>query len=169
MSKNEIIIQYQNHFSDIQEKFPIDSEKLFSIHKSAIKSIMENLNLKNFSPESQRQIDLEYKKISSQNLEIFKSQLLSYLSEKFKDIDGNVHSGYYKSIDEYKNDIDKFKENVLKFAPEGPNRDSLIFKFILDQIIIDTEIIINSNVTLYENELNDKENILKKINCNIKD
>ena len=87
MSKNEMIIQYQNHFSDIQEKFPIDSEKLFSIHKSAIKSIMENLNLKNFSPESQRQIDLEYKKISSQNLEIFKSELLSYLSEKFKDID----------------------------------------------------------------------------------
>ena len=130
---------------------------------------MENLNLKNFSPETQRQIDLEYKKISNQNFEIFKSQLLSYLAEKFKDIDGNVHSGYYKSIDEYKNDIDKFKENVIKFAPEGPNRDSLIYKFILDQIIIDSEIIINSNISVYEDELIEIENILKNININIKD
>ena len=169
MSSNEIITLYKNYFSDIEKIFPIETEKLNSTHKSAINNIKEKLKINNLSSESQRQIDLEYNKISSKNNEIYKSKLLDFLSDKFKDIDGNVHSSYYNSIDEYQRDVNKFKDNVIISAPKGPNRESLIFKFILDQIMIDTEIIINSKASSFEDELNDKQNLLNKMNLNIKD
>ena len=167
MSFNEILTLYQKNFSEIENTFPIDSQRLYLIHKSALNTIYEKFNLKNLSLETEKQIELEFNKISNKNNEIYKSKLLNYLSDKFKDIDGSVHSGYYKSIDEYERDINKFKDNIINDAPEGPNKEALIFKFILDQIMIDTEIIINSNISNYEDELNNKENILKTININI--
>ena len=169
MSFNEILTLYQKNFSEIENTFPIDSQRLYLIHKSALNTIYEKFNIKNLSLEAEKQIELEFNKISNKNNEIYKSKLLNYLSDKFKDIDGSVHSGYYKSIDEYERDINKFKDNIINDAPEGPNKEALIFKFILDQIMIDTEIIINSNISNYEDELNNKENILKTININIKD
>ena len=139
MISSEIIPLYQKQFSDIEKLFPVETQKLISVHKSSINTILEKLKLKNLSPEAQRQIDLEFKKISSKNNEIYKSKLTSYLTDKFKDIDRNIHNGYYKTIDEYKRDVDNFKDNVLKSAPEGPNKEAIIFKFILEQIIIGVE------------------------------
>ena len=169
MISSEIIPLYQKQFSDIEKLFPVETQKLISIHKSSINTILEKLKLKNLSPEAQRQIDLEFKKISSKNNEIYKSKLTSYLTDKFKDIDKNVHNGYYKTIDEYKREIDNFKENVLKSSLEGPNKEALIYKFILEKIIIGIEIIINSHSNSYKNELNDKQSLLNKMSSNIKD
>ena len=169
MISSEIIPLYQKQFSDIEKLFALETQKLISIHKSSINTILEKLKLKNLSPEAQRQIDLEFKKISSKNNEIYKSKLTSYLTDKFKDIDKNVHNGYYKTIDEYKREIDNFKENVLKSSLEGPNKEALIYKFILEKIIIGIEIIINSHSNSYKNELNDKQSLLNKMSSNIKD
>ena len=79
MISSEIIPLYQKQFSDIEKLFPVETQKLISIHKSSINTILEKLKLKNLSPEAQRQIDLEFKKISSKNNEIYKSKLTSYL------------------------------------------------------------------------------------------
>ena len=169
MISSEIIPLYQKQFTDIEKLFPVETQKLISVHKSSINTILEKLKLKNLSPEAQRQIDLEFKKISSKNNEIYKSKLTSYLSDKFKDIDRNIHNGYYKTIDEFKRDVDNFKENVLRSASQGPNKEAIIFKFILEQIIIGIEIIINSHSNSYKNELNDKQSLLNKMSSNIKD
>ena len=129
MSSNEIISFYLSKLSPISSQFPIESSKLQETHKNALNSILTKFSIPSISFDIKKQINSEYSKIYTKNLEIYKENLTKFLTEKYSSLI-KPKINQYKSIDEYKTDIDNFTSSVLNSAPKGPFQEILIYKFI---------------------------------------
>lgn len=165
--KSEITSYYVSEMSSTSRKIPIDETELIASHKKAIDNIKSKFNMTEIPNEIKSSINGEYQKISQQNKEKFKDIMIDYLSDKFKDIDGNVKSGNYKDIDQYKKEIESFITNILKNAPHGPNRESILYEFILDQIMIHSEKLISSSMNEYEQLLSTNKDELSSMSNTI--
>lgn len=170
MSKrSEIVSFYNSQLSQISSKLPVDLETLMTTHKNAINNIKTKFSLKTLTPEIKKAIDIEFTKIQNKNTEMFKEQLQDYLTEAFKDIDGNVRSGNYKSTNEYKKDCDDFTSQMLTEAPQGPERESIIYQFVLDQLLIHSDMLIASATNEYEQKLNSNKSEMVSMSSAIQD
>ena len=83
MSSNEIISFYLSKLSPISSQFPIESSKLQETHKNALNSILTKFSIPSISFDIKKQINSEYSKLYTKNLEIYKEKLTKFLSEKY--------------------------------------------------------------------------------------
>ena len=69
MSSNEIIQFYLSKISQISSQFPIESSKLQETHKNALNSILTKFNIPSISFDIKKQINSEFSKFYTKNLE----------------------------------------------------------------------------------------------------
>ena len=86
MSSNEIISYYLSKISSISSSFPIDLPKLQETHKNALNSILTKFSIPSISFDIKKQINSEYSKIYTKNLEIYKENLTKFLTEKYSSL-----------------------------------------------------------------------------------
>ena len=142
-SNIDIIKLYQEEFSKYVQDFPIESDQLYSHHKSVIASIKQEFDINTFSSSVQKSIENEYLKICDQNEQMYLAFLTTHLDDEFDFINGKLIGEQYKNIEEYITDLKSFQEKIKDAGncPKGPNMDLYINKYILEQILNDCEII----------------------------
>ena len=168
LTKEEIIDLYHTEFSKYTQDFPLDSEQLYSYHKSIISLIKNKYNIDSFSSIIQKEINIAYSKISEENEQIYITLLTTYLDDEFDCINSNIVNNNYKSIDEYISDLKLFEEKVKgaeNQCPIGPNMLLYINKYILEQILNDNDILFNNAMNEYNIKLNEKNGEINEI-CN---
>ena len=60
LTKEEIINFYHSEFSKYTQDFPLDSEQLYSHHKSILSLIKNKYNIESFSSMIEKEINIEY-------------------------------------------------------------------------------------------------------------
>ena len=170
-NQDEIIKIYQDEFSKISQDFPIEEEQLHSHHKQIISNIKQKFNIPSLTTSIQKNIDIEYSKISDQNEQIYLTLLNTYLDDEFDEINNNIVNNNYKNIDEYISDVKIFEEKIKGASsncPVGPNMDLHINKYILEQILNDYDIIFSNAMNEYDVRINEKTNEINDLNNEIK-
>ena len=168
---DELLTQYTDYMSGIEQKFPISEEELKYEHKKIKSKILSEINATSLPTNLEKRIETEYLNYINQNDFAYLSQLNIYLIDQYKDIKDNIQNNSYKNIDEYISDIKNFENQMLNeenSAPEGPNKILHINEFIYEQILEDCEILINNNAIEYDNQFDknkkEEDEILNQIN-----
>ena len=169
-SNIDIIKLYQEEFSKYVQDFPIESDQLYSHHKSVIASIKQELDINTFSSSVQKSIENEYLKICDQNEQMYLAFLTTHLDDEFDFINGKLIGEQYKNIEEYITDLKSFQEKIKDAGncPKGPNMDLYINKYILEQILNDCEIIFSKTNNDFNKQISEKENEINNIKEEIK-
>ena len=172
-NQDEIISEYIEYMSKLEQDFPLSENIIKSEHKKIKYEILSKLNIPSFPSNMEKKINSEYLNYLNQNDFAYSSKLNIYLSDEYNQIKENIQNNKYENIDNYINDIKNFKKKILSenSAPDGPNKILHINEFIYEQIIEDCEIIINNNTYDYDNqfdknkkEMDDISNEINEIN-----
>ena len=125
--------------------------------KNSLKKIKKEIIL-NFNeeiigePEEKdlKELKSELKKIKTEiinkNINSTKTQTNRFLNENYKNIDEKIKNGEYLNIAEYKDDIEQFVQYCLNKCPNGPNRDILIYEFIIKNIMDSSGMLSKTNI-----------------------
>ena len=169
-SNIDIIKLYQEEFSKYVQDFPIESDQLYSHHKSVIASIKQEFDINTFSSSVQKSIENEYLKICDQNEQMYLAFLTTHLDDEFDFINGKLIGEQYKNIEEYITDLKSFQEKIKDAGncPKGPNMELYINKYILEQILNDCEIIFSKTNNDFNKQISEKENEINNIKEEIK-
>ena len=169
-SNIDIIKLYQEEFSKYVQDFPIESDQLYSHHKSVIASIKQELDINTFSSSVEKSIENEYLKICDQNEQMYLAFLTTHLDDEFDFINGKLIGEQYKNIEEYITDLKSFQEKIKDAGncPKGPNMELYINKYILEQILNDCEIIFSKTNNDFNKQISEKENEINNIKEEIK-
>ena len=169
-SNIDIIKLYQEEFSKYVQDFPIESDQLYSHHKSVIASIKQEFDINTFSSSVEKSIENEYLKICDQNEQMYLAFLTTHLDDEFDFINGKLIGEQYKNIEEYITDLKSFQEKIKDAGncPKGPNMDLYINKYILEQILNDCEIIFSKTNNDFNKQISEKENEINNIKEEIK-
>ena len=110
------------------------------------------------------------KKILEKNIEICNSTTKKFMEDNFKKIEDKVKNGLYKSVQEYKDDIEKFINYCIENCPNGPGRDILIYEFIIKHMINHSNLLSQNTIKEMENlllnhknEMNNLKNIIENL------
>ena len=166
----DIIKLYQEEFSKYIQDFPIEEELLYSYHKSIISSIKSELQINSFPNSVEKNLEVEFTKISEQNEQMYIALLTTHLDDEFDFINGKLIGDKYKSIDEYISDLKSFQQKIkgANECPKGPHMILYINKYILEQILNDYDIIFNKAMNDFNKQLTEKKNEIAEINDEIK-
>ena len=94
----DIIKIYLEEFSKYIQDFPIEEELLYSYHKSILSSIKSELQINSFPNSIEKNIEVEFSKISEQNEQMYIALLTTHLDDEFDFINGKLIGDKYKSI-----------------------------------------------------------------------
>ena len=166
----DIIKIYLEEFSKYIQDFPIEEELLYSYHKSILSSIKSELQINSFPNSIEKNIEVEFSKISEQNEQMYIALLTTHLDDEFDFINGKLIGDKYKSIDEYISDLKIFQQKIkgANECPKGPHMILYINKYILEQILNDYDIIFNKAMNDFNKQLTEKKNEINEINDEIK-
>ena len=166
----DIIKLYQEEFSKYIQDFPIEEELLYSYHKSILSSLKSELQINSFPNSVEKNLEVEFTKISEQNEQMYIALLTTHLDDEFDFINGKLIGDKYKSIDEYISDLKSFQQKIkgANECPKGPHMILYINKYILEQILNDYDIIFNKAMNDFNKQLTEKKNEIAEINDEIK-
>lgn len=161
------ITEYLLQFDPIIKKFPIEDHILLNHHKTISKEQLSLIKNQTEQSSLKSQLENEYSKIKERNVSLYQSVLQEYLMNNFISIDENVRNGKYKEISEYKTVIDTFIQNTNAKAPNGPDREILIYQFVLNQLMMHSEILVSGTMEEYETLLTTNKEELDHMTKNI--
>ena len=160
IAKKNALENYKKKTDEIINKFPMKEEFLKNVLKKIKKEILLNFNDEIIGEPDEKdlkELKAELKKIKAEiinkNINSTKTQTNRFLSENYKNIDEKIKSNEYLNISEYKDDIEQFVQFCLNKCPPGPNRDIIIYEFIIKNII-------NSSGVLSKNNMDEMERII---------
>jgi uncharacterized protein YjaZ len=143
----------QKKTDEIINKFPMKEEFLKNVLKKIKKEILLNFNDEIIGEPDEKdlkELKAELKKIKAEiinkNINSTKTQTNRFLSENYKNIDEKIKSNEYLNISEYKDDIEQFVQFCLNKCPPGPNRDIIIYEFIIKNIINSSGVLSKNNM-----------------------
>ena len=165
LAKKNALENYKKKTDEIINKFPMKEEFLRNILKKIKKEIILNFNeeiIGEADEKDLKELKSELKKIKSEiinkNINSTKTQTNRFLIENYKNIDEKIKNNEYLNISEYKDDIEQFVQFCLNKCPPGPNRDIIIYKFIIKNIINTSGILSKSNMDEMERIICDNSN-----------
>ena len=165
LAKKNALENYKKKTDEIINKFPMKEEFLRNILKKIKKEIILNFNeeiIGEADEKDLKELKSELKKIKSEiinkNINSTKTQTNRFLIENYKNIDEKIKNNEYLNISEYKEDIEQFVQFCLNKCPPGPNRDIIIYEFIIKNIINTSGILSKSNMDEMERIICDNSN-----------
>ena len=165
LAKKNALENYKKKTDEIINKFPMKEEFLRNILKKIKKEIILNFNeeiIGEADEKDLKELKSELKKIKSEiinkNINSTKTQTNRFLIENYKNIDEKIKNNEYLNISEYKDDIEQFVQFCLNKCPSGPNRDIIIYEFIIKNIINTSGILSKSNMDEMERIICDNSN-----------
>ena len=165
LAKKNALENYKKKTDEIINKFPMKEEFLRNILKKIKKEIILNFNeeiIGEADEKDLKELKSELKKIKSEiinkNINSTKTQTNRFLIENYKNIDEKIKNNEYLNISEYKDDIEQFVQFCLNKCPPGPNRDIIIYEFIIKNIINTSGILSKSNMDEMERIICDNSN-----------
>ena len=175
IAKKNAVENYKKKTNELVNKFPMKEEFLKNSLKKIKKEIILNFNEEIIGePEEKdsKELKSELKKIKteiiSKNINSTKTQTNRFLNENYKNIDEKIKNGEYLNIAEYKDDIEQFVQYCLNKCPNGPNRDILIYEFIIKNIMDSSGMLSKTNIDEMERIICDNSNnvdeLIKELN-----
>ena len=175
IAKKNALENYKKKTEELNNKFPMKEEFLRNILKKIKKEIILNFKEEVIGePEEKdiKELKSELKKIKieiiNKNINSTKTQTNRFLNENYKNIDEKVKNGEYLNIAEYKDDIEQFVQFCLNKCPCGPNRDVIIYEFIIQNIMNSSSLLSQSNIDEMERIISDNSNnlddLIKELN-----
>jgi len=161
-AKKRCIEQYEKKVNELQNKLPMKEEYLRNILKKLKKDILFSFKESIIGDPDEKDIQelkKELKKmkedINLKNIELTKLETQKFLEENFKHINDKVINNGYESLSEYKEEIEQFIEFCINKCPMGPGRDVIIYEYLINNII-------NNSDNLSKNSILEKEKIINK-------
>ena len=175
IAKKNALENYKKKTEELNNKFPMKEEFLRNILKKIKKEIILNFKEEIIGePEEKdiKELKSELKKIKieiiNKNINSTKTQTNRFLNENYKNIDEKVKNGEYLNIAEYKDDIEQFVQFCLNKCPCGPNRDVIIYEFIIQNIMNSSSLLSQTNIDEMERIISDNSNnlddLIKELN-----
>ena len=175
IAKKNALENYKKKTEELNNKFPMKEEFLRNILKKIKKEIILNFKEEVIGePEEKdiKELKSELKKLKTEiinkNINSTKTQTNRFLNENYKNIDEKVKNGEYLNIAEYKDDIEQFVQFCLNKCPCGPNRDVIIYEFIIQNIMNSSSLLSQSNIDEMERIISDNSNnlddLIKELN-----
>ena len=169
IAKKNSIENYKKKTEELNNKFPMKEEFLRNVLKKIKKEIILNFREEIIGEPDEKDIKelkSELKKIKyeiiNKNINSTKTQTNRFLNENYKNIDEKVKNGEYLNTAEYKDDIEQFVQFCLNKCPCGPNRDIIIYEFVIQKIM-------NNSGPLAKSCMDEMERIILDNNNNIDD
>lgn len=167
---------YTKKVKEIEDKFPITEEELKNLHRQMKKLAIDNYNnsaIGDIDHEKLKKlkenIKIQKKKLFDKNFEATKKATNNFLQLNFKTIDDKVKNNNYKSITDYKSDIDHFSSFCLDKCPNGPNRDVYIYEFIINAIMTHSNILSKNNISEMEQLISSNKAELSSLSAKVND
>ena len=113
-SQEEILSEYTEYMSKLEQDFPLSENIIKSEHKKIKNEILSKLNISSFPSNIEKKINSEYLNILNKNDFAYSSKLNTYLSEEYNEIKENIQNNKYENIDEYINDIRNFEAKIFE-------------------------------------------------------
>ena len=175
IAKKNAVENYKKKTNELVNKFPMKEEFLKNSLKKIKKEIILNFNEEIIGePEEKdlKELKSELKKIKTEiinkNINSTKTQTNRFLNENYKNIDEKIKNGEYLNIAEYKDDIEQFVQYCLNKCPNGPNRDILIYEFVIKNIMDSSGMLSKTNIDEMERIICDNSNnvdeLIKELN-----
>ena len=175
VAKKNAVENYKKKTEELINKFPMKEEFLRNVLKKIKKEIILNFNGEIIGePEEKdlKELKSELKKLKyeiiNKNINSTKTQTNRFLNENYKNIDEKVKNGEYLNIAEYKDDIEQFVQFCLNKCPCGPNRDIIIYEFIIQNIMKSSGLLAKCNMDEMERIISDNSNniddLIKELN-----
>jgi hypothetical protein len=165
VAKKNALENYKKKTEELINKFPMKEDFLRNVLKKIKKEIILNFNGEIIGePEEKdlKEIKSELKKLKyeiiNKNINSTKTQTNRFLNENYKNIDEKVKNGEYLNIAEYKDDIEQFVQFCLNKCPCGPNRDIIIYEFIIQNIMNSSGLLAKCNMDEMERMISDNSN-----------
>ena len=175
IAKKNAVENYKKKTNELVNKFPMKEEFLKNSLKKIKKEIILNFNEEIIGePEEKdlKELKSELKKIKTEiinkNINSTKTQTNRFLNENYKNIDEKIKNGEYLNIAEFKDDIEQFVQYCLNKCPNGPNRDILIYEFVIKNIMDSSGMLSKTNIDEMERIICDNSNnvdeLIKELN-----
>ena len=165
IAKKNALENYKKKTEELTNKFPMKEDFLRNVLKKIKKEIILNFNGEIIGePEEKdlKELKSELKKLKyeiiNKNINSTKTQTNRFLNENYKNIDEKVKNGEYLNIAEYKDDIEQFVQFCLNKCPCGPNRDIIIYEFIIQNIMNSSGLLAKCNMDEMERMISDNSN-----------
>ena len=170
IAKKNALEKYKKKTEELNNKFPMKEEFLRNNLKKIKKEVLLNFNEEIIGePEEKdlKELKTEIKKIKSEiinkNINITKTQTNRFLSENYKNIEEKINSNEYLNTAEFKEDIEQFVQFCLNKCPYGPNRDIIIYEFVINNIINSSSLLAKSNMDEMERIICDNSNNIDEL------
>ena len=170
LAKKNALENYKKKTDEIINKFPMKEEFLKNVLKKIKKEIILNFNeeiIGEADEKDLKELKSELKKIKTEiinkNINATKTQTNRFLSENYRNIDEKIKNNEYLNISEYKDDIEQFVQFCLNKCPPGPNRDIIIYEFIIKNIINSSGLLSKSNMDEMERIICDNSNNIDEL------
>jgi hypothetical protein len=188
MCKNECIKGMKNSVSLYEKyitenfslfnykKIPNTAQELLKIHKEAKEKATENFKrfaIGNYFDEFLLKLKIEIREKLQNYQKLNESECLktcdNFLQKNYADIEKNIKQGNYTNISDFCVDIEDFLEYFKKAAPQGPNRETHLYSFVLKNVLEAAEIFYKQNQIEFEISNNNNAEIIKRLNAELKD
>ena len=153
IAKKNALENYKKKTEELNNKFPIKEEFLRNTLKKIKREIILNFNEEIIGePEEKdlKELKNELKKLKyeiiNKNISVTNTQTNRFLKENYKNIEEKIKNNEYFNITEYKDDIEQFVQFCLNKCPVGPNRDMIIYEFIIEKIMNSSSLLAKSNM-----------------------
>ena len=167
---------YNKKFKELEMKFPMTEEELKLIHKQMKKEALDNYTssaIGDFDHAKYQklkdEIKAQKKKLFEKNFEATKTATNNFLQLNFRTIEDKIKNNSYKSINDYKDDIEHFVSFAVEKCPDGPHRDVYIYEFIINNIMNHSNILTKNNITEMEQLINSNKAELSSMNAKVND
>ena len=164
IAKKNALENYKKKTEELNNKFPIKEEFLRNTLKKIKREIILNFNEEIIGePEEKdlKELKNELKKLKyeiiNKNISVTNTQTNRFLKENYKNIEEKIKNNEYLNITEYKDDIEQFVQFCLNKCPVGPNRDIIIYEFIIEKIMNSSSLLAKSNMDEMERIISNQE------------
>ena len=170
IAKKNALDNYKKKTEELNNKFPMKEEYLRNVLKKIKREIMLNFKgeiIGETDEKDLKELKNELKKVKDEiinkNINSTKTQTNRFLNENYKNIDERVKNGEYLNIAEYKDDIEQFVQFCLNKCPCGPNRDIIIYEFVIQNIMNSSGLLAKSNIDEMERIISDNSNNIEEL------
>ena len=175
IAKKNALEKYKKKTEELNNKFPMKEDFLRNALKKIKREIILNFNEEIIGePEEKdlKELKTELKKIKTEiinkNITVTNTQTNRFLKENYKNIEEKIKNNEYLNIAEYKDDIEQFVQFCLNKCPNGPNRDVIIYEFVIQNIMNSSSLLAKSNIDEMERIISDNSNnlddLIKELN-----
>ena len=176
LAKKRCIDDFTKKIKELENKFPMKQEFLKSMIKKIKKDVMFIFREGVIGePEEKDILELkkEMKKIKNEifekNINITKETTMKFMEENYKNMNEKVLKNQYDDILDYKDDIEQFIDFCINKCPPGPGRDVIIYEYLIQNVIKNSEILIKNNILEKEKNLEESGKKILELKKNLEE